>query len=252
MNKRVFYTSIILFYFCLISYICLLILQDGVIGRDARNYVHIVNQSRKLWFLTSINGERLPPPLLLMLMLHAEHYLGMSIETTGLVINLLCGAMCSVICFLDCWVLSGRYSLSLLSGILYFMIPGIRDISVDILRDAPSICLNLSSIYFFISYMKTKKTTCLIMSGFLLALSLGFRYENIEFFFLYGILVIYTNMIIRGNLWNKSKKITKEIYSIVFGAILGACLVYCICRQSDFFSEKSVVKVLTYYSSMFL
>lgn len=251
-NPSIIYSVFVLFFIYLLCYLLFSILQGNVIGRDASRYVELADSAQKDYFLQVKNKDELAPPLLVMMMIHSYHFFGIPSLKSGLVINLICGAMCSVFVFTGCWILSRNYFLSVLSSLFYFLIPGIRDISIDILRDAPSLCLNLLAINLFILFLKKRSIKHIWLCGCVIAISLGFRLENLEFFLIFIVLCIYYSICSKADLTYSIKSIGRNIVVLCSGFFIGLIIFFFLCFRSDFFTIDMMSMVYQNYISMLL
>lgn len=232
------YCLLFLFYAgCLCSF-C--ILEHWHVSRDGLQYLKAAEEASVENFLHYSSQEYYFPPLFVMCMVHIHHWLQIPLQATGFLICIFCGALCPILITLSVSHLFHDNLFAFLSGLLFFLIPGVRNVSADILRDAPSLCMNSAGICCFIFFRQHNYFRYVFSCGFFIAAALGFRYENLEFLIILPVLNFLADLISEKK-FSFSECVKKEFFFLICllsGILCGITLIILMCRNSDFFTIK--------------
>jgi len=150
-------------------------------GRDAETYLLAAQHVAETGVL-NFNSNEYYSPLFVVSIGFLSRWSGLGVESVGLVLNLLASAAIPAIAFLiGIQIFRNRWT-AVLAALLLLLHWRIREITVTVQRDAPGLCFLLLSIFFCISGFLSKKKPWLFgICGFFLGISIGFRYEELEF-----------------------------------------------------------------------
>lgn len=151
---------------------------DPALGRDASYYCHIAQD----WYENgTVNKFSWTPPLLTFLM-KSGAAVGISVQTTGLALNIIAGVLCTLAGFGIALEITDNKKIALISTALFAVHPGINTISIQIGRDAIYLCLAGFTIWTALAGVKRKSCLLWCISGVCCALSATARFETLEFF----------------------------------------------------------------------
>ena len=150
---------------------------DPALGRDASYYCHIAQD----WFENGIiNKFSWTPPLLTFLM-KSGAAAGISVQTTGLILNIAAGVLCTLAGYKIALEITDNKKIALISAAFCAVHPGINTISIQIGRDAIYLCLAGFTIWTALAGVKRKSWLFWCLSGVFCALSATARFETLEF-----------------------------------------------------------------------
>lgn len=149
---------------------------DPALGRDASYYCHMAQD----WYENgAINKFSWTPPLLTFLMKCGAEA-GISIQTTGLSLNIIAGVLCTLAGYKIALEITDSKKIALISAAFCAVHPGINTISIQIGRDAIYLCLAGFTIWTALAGLKRKSWLFWSFSGVLCALSATARFETLE------------------------------------------------------------------------
>ena len=149
---------------------------DPALGRDASYYCHMAQD----WYDNgTINEFSWTPPLLTFLM-KSGAAVGISVQTTGLALNIIAGVLCTLAGFGIALEITDNKKIALISAALFAVHPGINTISIQIGRDAIYLCLAGFAIWTALAGVKRKSCLLWCISGVCCALSATARFETLE------------------------------------------------------------------------
>ena len=150
---------------------------DPALGRDASYYCHIAQD----WFENGIiNKFSWTPPLLTFLM-KSGAAAGISVQATGLSLNIIAGVLCTLAGYGIAFEITESKKTALISAAFCAVHPGINTISIQIGRDAIYLCLAGFTIWTALAGVKRKSWLFWCLSGVFCALSATARFETLEF-----------------------------------------------------------------------
>jgi asparagine N-glycosylation enzyme membrane subunit Stt3 len=159
---------------------------DPALGRDASYYCLMAQD----WYDNgTINEFSWTPPLLTFLM-KSGAAVGISVQTTGLALNIIAGVLCTLAGFGIALEITDNKKIALISAALFAVHPGINTISIQIGRDAIYLCLAGFTIWTALAGVKRKSCLLWCISGVCCALSATARFETLEFLPLAGCLLL--------------------------------------------------------------
>lgn len=213
-------------------------LEQWHVSRDGIQYLKAAEIASAENFFHFSSQDYYFPPLFFMCMAHVHHWLQIPPQTTGFFICIFCGALCPVLVTAAVGRLFHDRLFAFLSGLLFFLVPEVRNVSANILRDAPSLCMNLAGIFCFILFRQHKHFRHAFLCGFFIAAAFGFRYENLEFLIILPALNLLSDLIL-GNKFSFFECVKKEfifLTCLLGGTLCGMALIFLMCRNSDFFT----------------
>ncbi len=159
---------------------------DPALGRDASYYCLMAQD----WYENGvINKFSWTPPLLTFLM-KSGAAAGISVQTTGLSLNIIAGVLCTLAGYGIALEITDNKKAALISAVFCAVHPGINTISIQIGRDAIYLCLAGFAIWTALAGLNRKSCLLWCISGILCALSATARFETLEFLPLAGCLLL--------------------------------------------------------------
>ena len=151
---------------------------DPALGRDASYYCRMAQN----WHENgTINEFSWTPPLLTFLM-KSWAAAGISVQTTGLALNIVAGVLCTLAGYGIALEITTNKKAALISAVFCAVHPGINSISIQIGRDAIYLCLAGFAIWTALAGLNRKSCLLWCISGVFCALSATARFETFEFF----------------------------------------------------------------------
>ena len=151
-------------------------------GRDSMLYIGWIKCWHEGGFklvLAKHPGYYLPP--FYFYIGHLFMYAGLSAETAGLCISMLCGMFMPLITFAMAYEITQKKNISLIAALLVAANPILIELACCVQRDMPYLCFFTLSCYLFIAGIRRNKWFCYLLSGLVFMLSFLTRYEAIEF-----------------------------------------------------------------------
>lgn len=217
---------------------CFCTLEHWHVSRDGILYLNAAETASAENFLHYSSQDYYFPPLFVMCMVHAQHWLQISPQTTGFFICIFCGALCPVLVSAAAGRLFHDRLFAFLSGLMFFLIPEVRNVSANILRDSPSLCLNSAGIYCFILFRQRQHFRYAFLCGFFIAAAFGFRYENLEYLIILPALNLLSDLISekKFSFFGCVKEEFIFLSCLLGGTLCGMALIFLMCWNSDFFT----------------
>lgn len=161
-------------------------------GRDSVLYLEIITWWHQGGFNKVIKSWRsffwLPP--LYFYVSHLLMYLGLSAESAGVLVSMLCGTAIPLITFGITYEITKKINLSSAAAFLIAVNPVLIETACCVQRDVPYLCLCASALYFFIAGIRRNSWFWFLLSGMFCAASFLTRYETIE---LFPAVILYTS-----------------------------------------------------------
>lgn len=148
---------------------------DPCISRDGALYLHKVQN----WYDTGVLTPDWIPPFLFCLM-RGGMALGLTAELSGVLINLLMGTFITLAGYGIALESTQNKKIALLAAVFFAFHPGITDLSHEVQRDVPYLCLAGVTAWLAIAGIRRKKWYLWAASGAVAALSFMTRYETAE------------------------------------------------------------------------
>ena len=186
---------------------------DPCISRDGSLYLHMVQN----WHDTGVFQKSWIPPLLFCLM-RGGMALGLTAEVSGVLINLLMGSFITLAGYGIALESTQNKKIALLAAVFFAFHPGITNLSHEVQRDVPYLCLAGVTAWLAIAGIRRKKWYLWAASGFAAAFSFMTRYETAELFPLVfaALLVCALTKLIR---WESAL-----LYGLSFGSFFAVTL----------------------------
>ena len=232
---------------------CFCTLEQWHVSRDGIQYLQAAKTASAENFFNYSSQDYSFPPLFVMCIVHAYRWLQIPLQTTGFFICIFCGALCPILVTAAVGRLFHDRLFAILSGLLFFLIPEVRNVSANILRDAPSLCMNSAGIYCFIIFRQHKHFRYAFLCGFFIAAAFGFRYENLEFLIILPALNQLLDLI-SGKKFSFFECVKKEFIFLICllgGTLCGMALIFLICWNSDFFTIEMFYNLKNRYLGFF-
>lgn len=231
-------------WYCLIGLLFLsLILKlaehflDPALDRDASYYCLMA----QAWYENGVidNSSWTPPLLTFLMKCGAEA--GISIQTTGLALNIIAGVLCTLAGYKIALEITDSQKIALISAAFCAVHPGINTISIQIGRDAIYLCLAGFTIWTALAGVKRKSWLFWSFSGILCALSATARFETLEFLPLAACLLLVA-AISKKLLWKQALFYGFCFYMFTavsfYGAIRGMKAEEMFARYKSYFNGK--------------
>ena len=186
---------------------------DPCISRDGALYLHKVQN----WYDTGVLTPDWIPPFLFCLM-RGGMALGLTAEVSGVLLNLLMGSFITLAGYGIALESTQNKKIALLAAVFFAFHPGITDLSHEVQRDVPYLCLAGVTAWLAIAGIRRKKWYLWAASGAVAALSFMTRYETAELFPLVfaALLVCALTKLIR---WKSAL-----LYGLSFGSFFAVTL----------------------------
>ena len=159
---------------------------DPVLGRDASYYCNMAQG----WYEDGVIDKFSWTPPLLTFLMKSGAAAGISVQTTGLTLNIIAGVLCTLAGYGIALEITESKKAALISAVFCAVHPGINSISIQIGRDALYLCLAGFTIWSALAGLKRKHCLLWCISGVLCALSSLTRFETLEFLPLAGCLLL--------------------------------------------------------------
>lgn len=238
-----FLSYFLLFYFFL--------MEDKLFSNDGINYYNILNNSNSLSDLVKNNNQTFMPTFLI-LSFYIREGLHVTSFQAAVLYSLLFGAAIPVVVYFTSLKIFRSQALSLASALLTLLNPSYRDVVCNYLRDSASLLLVSISVMFFVFNYYRPKTFYISSAIIIIAFSLGFRYENIEFFFLFlflqFLLIIFDS---QNTIRKKIKGISKLLFVYAISFITGLSIVFFVILPTSFFTISRLSLIFEKYFNKF-
>ena len=150
---------------------------DPSVSRDASLYLHMVQN----WHDTGVSPQSWIPPMLFCLM-RGGMALGLDVEVSGVLINLLMGSFITVAGYGITFESTQSKKIALLAAVFFAFHPSIADLSHEVQRDVPYLRLAGITTWLAVAGIRRKKWYLWAAAGAVAAFSFMTRYETAELF----------------------------------------------------------------------